>query len=66
MLKINTDIFFVLFKLQLPPCMCEKEMFCSNYVGDHEYHNENNYKIFASLDTVAIEVQNISLKNIRG
>ena len=44
--------FFVLVQIII---VLKKVVFCSNYFSDHEYINEKNEKIFASLGTIVLE-----------
>ena len=55
-MEVATDIL-VLVQIIAPSMYVLKRLiFCSNYVGDHyQYINEKNLKIFANLDTIAVE-----------
>ena len=55
--KNNTDNFFCrsCSNSSALHVRVKKIMFCSNYVGDHEYISKKNHKIFASLGTIAVE-----------
>ena len=72
MLKNNTDIFCSCSNYSSHHVCVKKINFCSNYVSDNEYVNENSQnickfrhnssRIKTFLNLEAIEVQNISFK----